>query len=177
MLWLILRHRLNATQRLSHFAPEPGLARRCAAAVGRYVSVDLNSMYEPQLRTDITAISFREASFDGIICSHVLEHVPADYAAMRECARVLKPGGRFAVQVPMCDGPTDEDATITDPAIRLQRFRQEDHVRLYGMDITDRLRAAGFAVDVLTVLELPVAVRQTASIPDTEHPLFWCHLH
>ena len=45
-------------------------------------------------------LPFANASFDKVICSEVLEHIP-DYAAvLSEIRRVLKPGGLFAVSVP-----------------------------------------------------------------------------
>ena len=45
-------------------------------------------------------LPFSSGSFDKVICSEVLEHIP-DYAAvLSEIERVLKPGGIFAVSVP-----------------------------------------------------------------------------
>jgi ubiquinone/menaquinone biosynthesis C-methylase UbiE len=45
-------------------------------------------------------LPFADHSFDKVICSEVLEHIP-DYAAViAEIERVLKPGGLFAVSVP-----------------------------------------------------------------------------
>lgn len=89
--------------------------------------------------------------FDVVFCSHVLEHVPDDRKAMREPARVLKPGGWAVIMVPcyLEGGPTFEDFTVTAPAERLKLFGQEDHVRLYGNDFVDRLRESRFEVRVL----------------------------
>jgi SAM-dependent methyltransferase len=134
---------------LLHFAPEAGLERRLRAALGdRYVTTDL----EPagvDLTLDITALDLPDASFDAVVCVHVLEHVPDDAAAMRELHRVLRPGGWGVVQVPILRDVTDEDPAVTDPAERLRRFGQADHVRTYGRDFADRLQAAGFDVDVV----------------------------
>jgi SAM-dependent methyltransferase len=49
---------------------------------------------------DATAMPFPDGSFDRVIAAEVLEHVPADQAAMNELARVLRPGGLAAVTVP-----------------------------------------------------------------------------
>lgn len=49
---------------------------------------------------DGTGLPFPDNTFDRIICSEVMEHIPDDVAAMAEVHRVLKPGGRIAVTVP-----------------------------------------------------------------------------
>lgn len=49
---------------------------------------------------DGTMLPFADDTFDHIICSEVMEHIPDDSAAARELARVLKPGGTLAVTVP-----------------------------------------------------------------------------
>jgi SAM-dependent methyltransferase len=51
-------------------------------------------------RGDATGLPFKVGSFDRIIVSEVLEHIPSDEQAMNEIARVLKPGGLAAVSVP-----------------------------------------------------------------------------
>ena len=52
------------------------------------------------LAVDATRLPFRDATFDRIVCTEVLEHIPNDKAALRELVRVLKPGGLMAVSVP-----------------------------------------------------------------------------
>jgi SAM-dependent methyltransferase len=96
---------------------------------------------------DLQRLDLPDAEFDWVVCSHVLEHIHDDRAAMREMHRVLRSGGSLVLQVPMFGEHTVEDPTITDPAERLARFGQQDHVRMYGRDVLDRLRAAGFDVD------------------------------
>jgi SAM-dependent methyltransferase len=106
------------------------------AADGRQVDV----------RASVSQIPLPDASVDLLICSHVLEHVPDDAAAMRELGRVLSVTGLGVVIVPQRVGvPTDEDpgASAED---RIARFGQADHVRYYGDDVDDRLAAAGLVV-------------------------------
>ena len=93
-------------------------------------------------------MQFGDSSFDAIICSHVLEHVEDDRRAMRELFRVLRPGGWCLIFVPLApERPTTfEDTTVVTQEQRLKAYGQVDHVRVYAMDIADRLSAAGFVV-------------------------------
>ena len=52
------------------------------------------------IRGDAINLPFKDASFDKIICSEVLEHLPNDQQGVREMVRVLKEGGTLAVSVP-----------------------------------------------------------------------------
>jgi SAM-dependent methyltransferase len=52
------------------------------------------------LQGDATRLPFPDASFDRVICSEVLEHIPNFMTVIEELVRVLKPGGRLCVSVP-----------------------------------------------------------------------------
>jgi SAM-dependent methyltransferase len=138
----------NSPKDLLHVAPEPQMAilfKRAAHL--RYVSVDLMTS-RAMVKSDLTRLSFTDASFDFVFCSHVLEHVPDDRAAMRELYRVMRPRGWAILQVPIKGDRTYEDFSITTPEGRLAAFGQHDHVRMYGRDYRDRLMEAGFDVTV-----------------------------
>lgn len=53
---------------------------------------------------DITTLPVPEGSFDAVLCSEVLEHVPRPEQAVRELARVLKTGGWLALTAPFMSG-------------------------------------------------------------------------
>jgi SAM-dependent methyltransferase len=101
-------------------------------------------------RLDITDMhAFADASFDLLICSHVLEHIPDDRKALKELYRVLKHGGWGIVMVPICMAidAIDEDPTVTDVGERWRRFGQDDHIRLHNrFGFVERVESAGFVV-------------------------------
>lgn len=152
--YVVMSDRLNGTERVLHFAPEKALTAWLKSRVRDYVSADINPAVADHV-IDITEIAFPDNSFDLVWCSHVLEHVPDDGKAMREIHRVLRPGGIAMIQVPLWHDVTDEDIAVTDPEERIRRFYQKDHVRLYGYDIEDRLREAGFSVEVVRPHRFP----------------------
>jgi SAM-dependent methyltransferase len=53
------------------------------------------------VRADAAALPYPAASLDAVIANSTLEHLPDPAAAVREVARVLRPGGRFAWTVPV----------------------------------------------------------------------------
>lgn len=92
---------------------------------------------------------YGDNSVDFFICSHVLEHVIDDNKALKELYRILKPGGRGILMVPINLSLTeiDEDPTVIDEGERWKRFGQNDHVRLYSRNgFVERTRATGFLV-------------------------------
>ena len=44
---------------------------------------------------DLSALPFADASFDGVTCGYVLEHLPDPRKGLAELARVMQPGGRM----------------------------------------------------------------------------------
>ena len=153
--WLLFERRpqlLAGAGSLLHFSPEWCLRERLAQRPGlRYVTTDLDRSQDVDLHLDVTALELPDGAFDAVLCSHVLEHVPNDAAAMRELRRVTAPDGWCLVMVPLAldRAGTYEDPAITSPADRQREFLQADHVRLYARDIGERLDAAGFTVAVV----------------------------
>jgi len=59
-----------------------------------------NVRYSVDVFGDGTRLPFRSGSFDTVLCTEVLEHLPDPDLCVREMARVVKPGGRLLVTVP-----------------------------------------------------------------------------
>jgi SAM-dependent methyltransferase len=71
-------------------------------------------------------MSFADASFDLVTCVNSLHHLPDPHAALREIARVLAPGGRFAIQ----DYLRDPDPVEAERWDAIERVRDPGHGRL-----------------------------------------------
>ena len=52
--------------------------------------------------SNIVSIPVSDESFDVVLCSEVLEHIPNPVAAIKEFSRILKPGGILLVTAPFC---------------------------------------------------------------------------
>ena len=89
--------------------------------------------------SDITALNFKSESFDSVICSEVLEHIPDDDRAMEELLRVLKPGKILAVSVPRF-WPEKICWMLSDEYFNAN----QGHVRIYEKDaIIEKIRSKG----------------------------------
>ncbi len=176
LAWLYLQRRTNLfdgrPKRVLHFAPEMELAKRFRAIPGvDYLSADLKARHA-MTKMDITAMPCADSSFDAVFCSHVLEHVVQDRKAIAEIHRVLKPQGWALVQVPIGGESTSEDPAVQDPGERERLYWQSDHVRLYGLDLRERLAEAGFEVDVCFGRELVPASECERLGIDPAEPVF-----
>ncbi|HEY1988445.1 MAG TPA: class I SAM-dependent methyltransferase [Acidimicrobiales bacterium] len=88
---------------------------------------------------DALQLPFADGSFDRVIASEILEHIPADQTAMAELARVLRPGGSMAVTVPRC-GPEFVNWALSDEYHNVPG----GHIRIYRHpELTRRLEATG----------------------------------
>jgi SAM-dependent methyltransferase len=149
-LWLKRRGQFLRNADTLHFAPEAGLAKLLRKHVGRYRSADILPG-RADMVLNIEAIEVPDASLDCVVCSHVLEHVD-DTKALAEIFRVLKPGGTALIMAPIIEGwaTTYENPSVQSPKDRARHYGQSDHVRYYGADIRDRIRAAGFQIEEFT---------------------------
>lgn len=68
-------------------------ANAVKVAVDRGLDVTVGSLEQQNLPDD---------SFDAVTLSHVIEHLPDPIGTMRECARILKPGGKIVLLTPNC---------------------------------------------------------------------------
>jgi SAM-dependent methyltransferase len=175
LLYLRDELRLPEHGRILEIAPEIAFQQWLASQNGRdYVSLDLDSPLA-EIHADITDLPLEDNSFDLILCLHVLEHVPDDHKAIAELSRVLRPGGKALVQVPIWPVPsTFEDPTATTATQRERLFGQYDHVRVCGPDYHLRLEAAGFEVEQVDPVERLDGRTRAAFGVFTGEPFYVC---
>jgi SAM-dependent methyltransferase len=114
---------------------------------------------------DAKRMPLAAGSFDYVLCHHVLEHIVDPAPALREVARVLKPGGGLSVAVPngrgVCDGVY---RYLFEGGGHVNRFRREEIVRLVEQATGLRLvrwrklySSFSYLSTVLPLLESPPA--------------------
>ena len=84
--------------------------------------------------SDIVSIPLPDHSVDAIMCTEVLEHIPDPVAAVKEFARLIKPGGYLLITAPFAS------LTHFAPyhfATGLSRFFYEKHLPENGFIIKD----------------------------------------
>ena len=100
------------------------------------------SLHANVVQGDALHLPFPDGSFDRVICSEVLEHIPNDVAVMRELARVLRPGGTMAITVPRF-GPELINWALSDEYHNVPG----GHIRIYRRSVlNERLASTGLVV-------------------------------
>lgn len=123
---------------------------------------------------DLTGLSYADATFDLVVTSDTLEHVPDADAALREILRVLRPGGAHVFSAPVVwDRPSRRRAELRDG--RLVHLLPPSHhgdgasdmlvFHEFGADFPERCRAAGFEVELRRDAENEALVTFTARRP------------
>lgn len=101
------------------------------------------SAHRSDIQIDLQQIDLPDAALDIVLSAHVLEHVPDTRRALGELFRVIAPGGRMYLQVPLMRGRT---------AVPLEPEFHADNTPVFfnfGWELTDMVRAAGFETRVL----------------------------
>lgn len=95
------------------------------------------------LHLDLQSIELPDASLDVVLTPHVLEHVPDTDRALAELWRVLRPGGKVFLQIPLLQGTTSVPA---EP-----EYHGNDTLVYwrFGWDLTDKVRGLGFVSTIL----------------------------
>jgi len=95
------------------------------------------------LRGNALAMPFPDATFDIVVTSYSIHHLPDAVAAIREIARILKPGGKFG----LLDMVVPEDASRAAACNHIEWVRDPSHTRALPVSEFERLLAScGFRI-------------------------------
>jgi SAM-dependent methyltransferase len=125
----VLQRRDPSRMRMLHFAPEPCFRALFRGRFGGYETVDL-AMEDVDCNVDMRNLPFRDASYDVVMASAVLDYIPDDDTAITEIRRVLKPGGMAILPVSLAS-PTTIEYSEPNPY-------ESGHVRSCGVDYFER---------------------------------------
>jgi phosphoglycolate phosphatase len=126
--------------RVLHFAPETSLHGWLRERTGDgYDPVDFDPWryrHAKARKFDLTVDAERleSASYDLIIHSHVMEHIPCNVTAVLfHLHRALKPDGMQVCCIPFLkDRHSEESFEALSPEEATRRFGQHDHLRRFG---------------------------------------------
>lgn len=114
-------------------------------------------MIEWVQREDVTKLSFVDRSFDSNVSLDVLEHVPDFRVALRELARVLRPGGSLVLTVPFyADRVESRMLATVHPDGNIEHLQPPEYhgdplgsgvlcFHHFGWDLLDAMNASGFS--------------------------------
>ncbi len=110
-------------------------------AFGEEFEIDASDKGFGLVNANGLVLPFADNTFDKVICSEVLEHIPDYEGMLAEVQRVLKPGGYFCASVPrawpekICWALSDEYHLV-----------KGGHVRIFdAAELRTKIQALGFA--------------------------------
>ncbi|MGH3017029.1 MAG: class I SAM-dependent methyltransferase [Gaiellaceae bacterium] len=99
-----------------HIGPEAVVIARYGGDARSWLSVDLDPAHPLVDRVmDVMDLALEDASFDLVLCAHVIDVVDDREKAVRELHRITRPGGTALIQLPRRDFPKGPD----DHAVQL----------------------------------------------------------
>jgi hypothetical protein len=126
-------------------------------AYSEYAPEDPSTRHE-----DLLHLSYKDESFDVVLHSDTLEHIPDVDRALSEIRRVLKPGGAMVCSIPVVrDGRTTLNRASLGQGVLVEHMAPSYHGGSYqktqqylvcsefGEDIFDRIKNQGFDLEVL----------------------------
>ena len=159
-------------KRILHFAQERSIRKWLDRNGVHATTADL--YHAADLRLNIEDTGLPDSSYDMIICNHVLEHVDNYKSALGEIRRILSHEGIAVISMPYDDRieTVYEDPSIVKREDRIKHFGQYDHLRVFGRDTRDLIRAFGFKVADITSDNH--RIKPVIGPADYDYNVLWC---
>lgn len=144
------------------------------AGAAKYIGADyLSDRSKPDVICSALQVPFADNSFDTVVSTEVLEHVPEPLRALREIQRVLKPGGYLVLSAPMYwprhEVPYDFFRYPYDGLLYLLKTSGLELTKLFN-----RGRSYAFLGQVLQVIQ-PISAKPVNWL--INHFFLWCDRH
>ena len=110
---------------------------------------------------DMRALPYADNSFDLVVHSDTLEHVPNPISALRECHRVLKSGGALCFTVPIIVGRMSKNREGLPKSFHGIETQSSDDLVVhteFGADAWAYVLGAGFSRVEFYAVEFPAAI-------------------
>lgn len=114
---------------------------------------------------DMQQMPYENDSFDVVVHSDTLEHVPDPKRALSECLRALRPGGVLCFTVPIIVGRMTRDCAGRIASFHGSETQTTEDFRVqteFGADTWAYVMDIGFSTVTLTTIEFPAALAITA---------------
>jgi len=114
---------------------------------------------------DMHAIPYPDESFDLVVHSDTLEHIPNPIHALQECRRVLKPGGQLCMTVPTVVGRMSRDRNGLSKSFHgVPATSSDDYIvhTEFGADTWTYLLRAGFTEVSTHCVDYPAGIAYSA---------------
>lgn len=120
--------------------------------------------------SDVVDVPVESASFDAILCTEVLEHVPYPAAVLSEAGRIVRPGGRLYVSAPLGSGLHQQPYHFYGGFTPhfYERFLAEA-----GFEIDSISPNGGFFRHLLQEMERAAWIIEDRQLYPRWHPLYW----
>lgn len=130
--------------------PHYAFLKSVAGTIGKGIGLDKRVVPTDEENIEIRKVllddmlPLEDASVDVVSMLAMLEHIDEDHAILRECLRILKPGGYILITVPTYwNKPVGEFLAYRLKVIEAEQYR--DHKRYYNKEeLKDDLEETGF---------------------------------
>jgi len=117
---------------------------------------------------DMQQLPYPDSTFDAVIHSDTLEHVPNPLTGLKECLRVLRPGGWCFYTIPIITGRLSRTRQGLPPSHHGQSTTDQNDMLVqteYGSDFWEQVLSAGFDECRIVTVEFPSAQAIAARKP------------
>jgi len=128
---------------------------------------------KPLVRGSMFELPFKDRAFDCVICSEVIEHVPADERVFSELERVLEPGGRLVLGTPDYDRWRWRALEALYGRLAPGGYADEHITHYSRSNLSAYLLARGFTIDAVEYVggsEMIFSLRKTTAVRASAAP-------